>query len=61
MSGFRGVLDDGIFPVTPGIPMYNIGSPVFENISIKLPNGKESSPWWLKTVPHQTSISRKLS
>ena len=30
----------GFFPVTPGVPVYNIGSPVFENISIKLPNGK---------------------
>lgn len=30
----------GFFPVTPGIPIYNIGSPVFENISITLPNGK---------------------
>ena len=31
----------GFFPVTPGIPVYNIGSPVFENIAINLPNGKE--------------------
>ena len=30
----------GFFPVTPGVPVYNIGSPVFENISINLPNGK---------------------
>ncbi|NOX67338.1 MAG: glycoside hydrolase family 92 protein [Chlorobi bacterium] len=28
----------GFFPVTPGIPVYNIGSPVFEKISIDLPN-----------------------
>jgi predicted alpha-1,2-mannosidase len=33
----------GFFPVTPGIPVYNIGSPVFENISMKLPNGKTFS------------------
>ena len=31
----------GFFPVTPGVPVYNIGSPVFSKISIKLPNGKE--------------------
>ncbi|WP_316734735.1 GH92 family glycosyl hydrolase [Pedobacter aquatilis] len=30
----------GFFPVTPGIPVYSIGSPVFNNISIKLENGK---------------------
>jgi predicted alpha-1,2-mannosidase len=30
----------GFFPVTPGIPVYNIGSPVFEKVSMKLPNGK---------------------
>jgi predicted alpha-1,2-mannosidase len=30
----------GFFPVTPGIPVYSIGSPVFEEISIQLPAGK---------------------
>lgn len=30
----------GFYPMTPGIPMYTIGSPVFENVSIDLPNGK---------------------
>lgn len=30
----------GFFPVTPGIPVYNIGSPVFNEISISLPKGK---------------------
>ncbi len=30
----------GFFPVTPGVPVYNIGSPVFENITINLPNNK---------------------
>jgi predicted alpha-1,2-mannosidase len=33
----------GFFPVTPGVPVYNIGSPVFENVSITLPNGKTFS------------------
>jgi len=40
MSAFVVFSMMGFFPVTPGIPVYNIGSPVFENISINLPNGK---------------------
>ena len=30
----------GFYPVTPGMPSYNIGSPVFENVIIHLENGK---------------------
>jgi len=30
----------GFFPVTPGIPVYSIGSPAFNKISIQLDNGK---------------------
>ena len=30
----------GFYPVTPGMPSYNIGSPLFNDIKIKLPNGK---------------------
>jgi predicted alpha-1,2-mannosidase len=30
----------GFFPVTPGVPVYNIGSPVFDKIEIKLSNGR---------------------
>ncbi|MDR2914735.1 MAG: glycoside hydrolase family 92 protein [Tannerella sp.] len=30
----------GFYPVTPGSPTYNIGSPLFENVKIKLANGK---------------------
>ncbi|SHM94644.1 GH92 family glycosyl hydrolase [Chitinophaga sp. CF418] len=30
----------GFCPVTPGVPVYNIGSPVFEEVTIKLSNGK---------------------
>ncbi|MCC8426312.1 GH92 family glycosyl hydrolase [Mucilaginibacter sp. UR6-11] len=30
----------GFFPVTAGIPVYNIGSPVFTKVTINLPNGK---------------------
>lgn len=31
----------GFYPVTPGFPAYNIGSPLFSDIRVKLPNGKE--------------------
>ncbi|UOB16991.1 GH92 family glycosyl hydrolase [Abyssalbus ytuae] len=30
----------GFYPVTPGLPMYVIGSPVFERATLKLPEGK---------------------
>lgn len=30
----------GFFPVTPGVPVYSIGSPAFNEISMKLDNGK---------------------
>ena len=31
----------GFYPVTPGFPAYNIGSPIFTDARVKLPNGKE--------------------
>lgn len=30
----------GFFPVTPGVPVYSIGSPTFTEATIKLPSGK---------------------
>ncbi len=30
----------GFYPVTPGLPVYNIGSPLFKHISLRLPNGR---------------------
>ena len=30
----------GFYPVTPGLPVYNIGSPIFTNVKIHLANGK---------------------
>lgn len=30
----------GFYPVTPGFPAYNIGSPLFSNAKIRLSNGK---------------------
>jgi predicted alpha-1,2-mannosidase len=40
MSAFVVFSMMGFFPVTPGLPVYNMGSPVFNSISIKLPDGK---------------------
>jgi putative alpha-1,2-mannosidase len=31
----------GFYPVTPGLPIYNIGSPMFEKSVIKMPGGKD--------------------
>ena len=31
----------GLYPVTPGMPMYVIGAPLFDEMSIQLPNGKK--------------------
>jgi predicted alpha-1,2-mannosidase len=30
----------GFYPVTPGVPIYDLGSPVFDKVTIRLPNGK---------------------
>ena len=44
----------GLYPVTPGIPVYDIGSPVFDTTTIHLPNGKTFT-----IVAHQTSRENK--
>ena len=41
MTAFVVFSSMGFYPVTPGVPMYTIGSPVFENVTIDLPNGKK--------------------
>ena len=40
MSSFLVFSMMGFFPVTPGIPVYAIGSPFFEKTTISLPDGK---------------------
>jgi alpha-1,2-mannosidase, putative len=40
LSAFVVFSSMGFYPVTPGIPAYNIGSPVFTDISVKLQNSK---------------------
>ncbi|MEN8226744.1 MAG: GH92 family glycosyl hydrolase [Bacteroidota bacterium] len=39
MTAFVVFSSMGFYPVTPGLPVYNIGSPVFEEVSLKLDNG----------------------
>lgn len=41
MTAFVVFSSMGFYPVTPGIPVYTIGSPVFSKVSIALPNGKK--------------------
>ncbi|HET7003318.1 MAG TPA: glycoside hydrolase family 92 protein, partial [Puia sp.] len=40
MSAFVVFSSMGFYPITPGIPVYTIGSPVFSRITISLENGK---------------------
>ncbi|HEY3707628.1 MAG TPA: GH92 family glycosyl hydrolase [Terracidiphilus sp.] len=41
MSAFVVFSMMGFYPVTPGIPVYDIASPVFEKVTIHLENGKD--------------------
>jgi predicted alpha-1,2-mannosidase len=41
MSAFVVFSSMGFYPVTPGLPVYTIGSPVFSKLRIQLPNGKQ--------------------
>ena len=40
MSAFVVFSSLGFYPVTPGLPVYTIGSPAFTSSKIQLPNGK---------------------
>lgn len=40
LSGFVVFSSMGFYPVTPGIPAFNIGSPVFTEVTVKLQNNK---------------------
>jgi predicted alpha-1,2-mannosidase len=41
MTAFVVFSSMGFYPVTPGVPVYTIGSPVFSNVTIALSNGKK--------------------
>jgi predicted alpha-1,2-mannosidase len=40
MSAFVVFSMMGFYPVTPGVPVYDLGSPVFDKVTIRLHNGK---------------------
>jgi predicted alpha-1,2-mannosidase len=54
MSAFVVFSMMGFYPVTPGIPTYDIGSPVFDKTTIHLRNGKD-----FVIVAHHTSHENK--
>jgi predicted alpha-1,2-mannosidase len=41
MSAFVVFSSMGFYPVTPGLPVYTIGSPLFSKVTIHLENGKQ--------------------
>ena len=57
----------GFYPVSPGIPVYTIGSPIFTRSSIKLDNGKtftveaKNSSWSNKYIQSATLNGRPLN
>ena len=54
MSAFVVFSMMGFYPVTPGIPTYDIGSPIFDKVTIHLKNGKD-----FVLVAHGTSHDNK--
>jgi predicted alpha-1,2-mannosidase len=54
MSAFVVFSMMGFYPVTPGVPTYDLGSPVFDKVTIHLKNGKDFS-----IIAHGTSLDNK--
>jgi len=54
MSAFVVFSMMGFYPVTPGVPVYDVGSPVFDKVTIHLKNGKD-----FVVVAHGTSRDNK--
>ncbi|PSL44352.1 putative alpha-1,2-mannosidase [Chitinophaga niastensis] len=54
MSAFVVFSSMGFYPVTPGIPVYTIGSPVFEKVTIALPGKKKFT-----VLAHNSSVVNK--
>ena len=54
MSSFVVFSSMGFYPVTPGQPVYSIGSPMFEHVSIDLGNGKT-----FEIEAHKASVENK--
>lgn len=54
MSAFVVFSSMGFYPVTPGLPVYTIGSPVFSKVTLDLPNGKQ-----FKLIANNCSVINK--
>ena len=54
MSAFVVFSSMGFYPVTPGIPLYTIGSPVFSKVTIDLASGKKFT-----ILAHHSSVVNK--
>ncbi|SHL89824.1 alpha-1,2-mannosidase, putative [Mucilaginibacter sp. OK098] len=54
MSAFVVFSSMGFYPITPGKPVYTIGSPVFSKVTVNLPNGKQ-----FKLVANSCSVINK--
>lgn len=54
MSAFVVFSSMGFYPVTPGIPVYTIGSPLFSRVTITLHNGKRFT-----LIAHHCSVINK--
>ena len=54
MSAFVVFSSMGFYPVTPGLPLYTIGSPVFSKVTINLANGKQ-----FKLIANHCSVINK--
>jgi len=54
MSAFVVFSSMGFYPVTPGKPVYTIGSPVFSKVTISLQNGKQ-----FKVIANNCSVVNK--
>jgi predicted alpha-1,2-mannosidase len=54
MTAFVVFSSMGFYPVTPGLPLYTIGSPVFTRVTIDLQNGKQ-----FKLTAHHASVANK--
>ncbi len=54
MSAFVVFSSMGFYPITPGLPVYTIGSPLFSKITIDLPNKKQ-----FKLIANNCSVINK--
>ncbi|MHA7830232.1 MAG: GH92 family glycosyl hydrolase [Flagellimonas sp.] len=56
MSAFVVFSAMGFYPITPGIPIYTIGSPLFSKITINLPNGEK----FIISAPQNNKVNKYI-